>query len=144
MVEPYCLAMVLCDAVHRDGATGKCTLLGTFSTVASRDYPTDIEFSVYFAITDGNGPTKVTFRFVDAKSGIAPNDSSSELSCEPPGGIDLNLKSPLVVVEGTIHVKIRLPLPGLYHCELYAGDELLMSRRLLAMSMPKPEGDADE
>lgn len=31
--KPYCVAMVRCDAVHRDPAPGKYTLLGTFMAV---------------------------------------------------------------------------------------------------------------
>lgn len=38
MAEPYCLAMVLCDAVHRDPATAKHFVMGTFSSVGATDF----------------------------------------------------------------------------------------------------------
>lgn len=142
MSEPYCLAMVLCDHVHRDPATGKHTILGTFSTLGAHVFPAQVSFAVYFAVTDGLGPTKLRIRLVDAKSGLV--DESGDKDRKPVFEVsgEFVFESPLVVMEGAMHFKTSIPEPGLYHCEMWAGEELLMSRRVLAapISMQQPEG----
>jgi hypothetical protein len=132
--------MVLCDAVYRDATTGKFTLLGTFSTVGAASYPAKVRFSVYFAVTDGLGPTGLRLRLVDAAAGITDRPSPA---CEGPVfemTADLSFDDPLEVIESVVLVETTLPKPGLYHCELLANDELLMSRRLLAVQ----HGDEQE
>jgi hypothetical protein len=133
MAEPYCLAMVLCDAVHRDATSGKFTILGTFSTVGADTFPAKVRFCIYFAITDGLGATKLRLSLVDAESGVV---DKSENRIEGPVfeiDTDITFDDPLVVMETVVALETSLPKPGLYHCELWAGDDLLMSRRLLAI-----------
>jgi hypothetical protein len=40
---------------------------------------------------------------------------------------------PFQIVEGVIHIQMTFPRAGMYHCELYAGEdqEVLMSRRII-------------
>ncbi|HBO43970.1 MAG TPA: hypothetical protein DD670_08570 [Planctomycetaceae bacterium] len=141
MSEPYCLAMVLCDNVHRDAATGKHTILGTFSTLGAGKYPAKVSFCVYFAITDGLGPTKLRIRLVDAACGITDEvDGETEPVFEV--SHEFPFESPLVVLEGMFQFKTEIPKAGLYHCEMWAGGELLMSRRVLAAQVSDhPEED---
>ena len=141
MAQPYCLAMVLCDAVHRDGATGKFTILGTFSTFAVREYPAKVSFCVYYAVTDGLGPTTLRLRLVDAASGIADSAGGKHQKSVFEIRADFGFDNPLAVVESTVGIETVLPMPGLYHCELWAGDDLLMSRRLQAVAR---EGEKEE
>ena len=145
MAEPYCLAMVLCDSVHRDTTTGKFTILGTFSTLGAREFPANLQFCVYYSITDGFGPTALRLRLVDASCGIANGADAKEgvvfeLSTE------LDLENPLMVFESATGIRTVIPREGLYHCELWAGDELLMSRRLLATATPakRQEGRGED
>ena len=143
MPEPYCLAMVLCDGIHRDAATGKFTILGTFSTFFARQFPAQAQLVVYFAVTDGLGPTTLRLRIVDAEfeianSGEEPGKAIYEMQQE------ITFESPLVVMESAWGLKTVLPNPGLYHCELFAGDDLLMSRRMLAVQAEANEGESDE
>ena len=125
--------MVLCDAVHRDFTTGKYTILGTFSTLGADTFPAKIRFCIYFAITDGLGSTRLRLRLVDAESGIV-----DQLEDDTEGPVfeiktEITFEDPLVVMEWVIAIEAALPKPGLYHCELWAGADLLMSRRLLAV-----------
>ena len=131
VADPYCLAMVLCDNVHRDRGSGKFTLLGTFSTFAAREFPAQVNFCIYFAITDGLGDLSLWMRIVDANHGI--DDESVPLFESP--HTNTNFESPLVVMEGVMQIVTNLPEAGLYHCELYANQELLMSRRLVALQI---------
>jgi hypothetical protein len=144
MPEPYCLAMVLCDAVHRDTTTGKYTILGTFSTLGARKFPAQLQFCVYYSITDGLGPTTLRLRLVDARCGIANGVDDAE-SVVFEASADFDFENPLLVLEAVMAVKTPIPNEGLYHCELWAGDELLMSRRLLAALTPvQQQGDKGE
>jgi hypothetical protein len=140
MADPYCLAMVLCDAAHRDPATLKHSILGTFSSVNALDFPAQIQLCVYFAITDGLGPTTLRLQLIDAECGFL--DATNE---DPdPHRVfsvkfEVDFKSPLMVVEGAIGITTALPNPGLYHCELWANNVSLMSRRLTALRIPNKE-----
>ena len=139
MSQPYCLAMVLCDAVHQDRATGKFTLLGLFSTVGAHEFPADVQLCVYFAITDGDGDHQVTLRVVQS-------EHIFDSACEPvyEANVNVKLESPLMVLEGHFGIKdLKLPDPGVYHIELLDGDEVLMSRRLVAL-LHKTTGETDE
>jgi hypothetical protein len=135
MAEPYCLAMVLCDAVYTDATTGKRTLLGTFSTLTSHEYPANVRLAVYHAITDADGEFTVTFRIVDSKH-LFDDDT------EPVFSVDISGKchNPLAVLEGAIQTIVQLPEPGVYHCELLCGGNVLMSRRLVALRFSDVEG----
>jgi len=133
LANPYCLAMVLCDGVHRDPSTGKFTILGTFSSFASASYPAQINLCIYSAITDGLGPVTLRIQLIRAEAGIVDAQDESEL----PGRVfivkrDMDFHSPFAVVESAIGMQTELPEPGQYHCELWANEELLMSRRLIA------------
>lgn len=140
--------MVLCDGIHRDVATGKHTILGTFSTFAADEFPAVLHFWVYFAITDGIGPTELQLRIVDASCGIAnSNNENDGIIFRAKPLLSINIEDPLMVIEGATFIQIPLPSPGLYHCELLANETLLMSRRLLAIQgiqSDAEEGKSDE
>lgn len=147
MPEPYCLAMVLCDGVHRDATTGKFTILGTFSTLGSQEFPAKLQFCVYYSVTDGLGPTVLRLRLVDASCGIA-NGVDGEEGVAFELSTEFDFENPLLVLETAVSIGTVIPKEGLYHCELWAGDELLMSRRLLATPTPaqqqEDKGEDDE
>jgi hypothetical protein len=134
--------MVLCDAVHRDFTTGKYTILGTFSTLGAYAFPAKISFSIYFAITDGLGQTKLRLRLVDAESGIVDTGENAAQGLVFQIETDIALEDPLAVMETVVAIGTALPRAGLYHCELWAGDDMLMSRRLLAVQ--KTSGETEE
>jgi hypothetical protein len=128
--------MVLCDAAHRDPATGKFTLLGTFSNFAAPAYPADVSLAVYFAITDGIGPTALRLQLIDARGGAIDatrdvEDSHRILLIK----VDVDLQNPLAVLESAVQLQTTLPAAGLYYCELWANDMVLMSRRFTATTM---------
>ena len=132
MAEPYCLAMVLCDQVYRDAVSGKFTILGTFSTIGSPQYPLAVAFMVYFAVTDGHGQIPISLRIVNARADIAGDEpSANEIFQSQPNSVDF--PSPLAVIESVAVIQAVIPAPGHYHCELYAADKMLMARRLLAV-----------
>ena len=137
MHEPYCLAMVLCDNVHQDPATGKFTLLGTFSTFAARQFPALVQFFVYSAITDGQGQVPIRLRLVD--SAVDLSGDGNAVFDEVIGECDFD--DPLMTLEMRTYLKLELPAPGVFHCEIYGGEKLLMSRRLILLDISKLDGE---
>ncbi len=97
MAEPYCLAMVLCDAVHQDRTTNKFTILGTFSTLGAERFPLFFGGMVYFAITDGIGEVMLSVRIVESAADIT--DQEGVVVFESPK-IPIQMSSPLMVMEG--------------------------------------------
>jgi hypothetical protein len=134
--------MVLCDGVHRDFTTGKYTILGTFSTLGAYTFPAKISFCIYFAITDGLGSTKLCLKLVDAESGIVDKGENATEGPVFEIQMDMAFEDPLAVIETVVVIGTALPKAGLYHCDLWAGDDLLMSRRLLAVQ--KTSGENEE
>lgn len=136
MPEPYCLAMVICDDVHKDPSTSKHTILGTCNVFVAREFPATIKFAVYTAITDALGPLDVVFRLVKADF-----DEEPVFSLPPQ---EITVASPLMVLETVMRVMAQVPEPGQYHCELLANGELLMARRLVIMDSETLKGRIDD
>ncbi|MBI1904046.1 MAG: hypothetical protein HYS13_23340 [Planctomycetia bacterium] len=140
MPEPYCLAMVLCDATYTEPTTKKHTLLGTFTNINAEGFPAKVRLSIYLAVTDGIGPTTLRIQIVDAAVGaIVATDES-----EQPGRIlliktEVSIPNPLAVVESCLAFGFVIPHEGLYHCELWANEAPLMTRRFTATIQTKPK-----
>lgn len=128
MIEPYCLAFVLCDGVHQDPQTRKFTLNGIFHGFRSGSFPTVIRLCAYFALTDGQGSTTIAIQIVNAEMGIAP-----DAPLEPIFRIEqeATFESKLDVLEGVIQVQVPIPSAGTYLVELYSRSTPLMARRLV-------------
>lgn len=129
---PVVLAMVICDAIHQDPATRKCTLLGTFSTIRARQFPVrHPQLAVHIALTDGHGRTRIRLMVVSA-------DDSHEPLFKGEGNIDFN--DPRMVAELNFTIgNLTFPAPGEYRLQVYGNDELLMERRLDVLSVgPNP------
>lgn len=137
---PYCLAMVLCEAVHRCPVTGKFTILGTFNRVNAIHDSIVMRFCVYFAVTDGVGKCDVGIRIVDSRSLLDDDESGDEPLLMANAPVDF--VDPLAVIEGVMGLQVVFPSTGVYHCELFVGDEVLMSRRLV-VSKPNAESVDD-
>lgn len=120
---PVVLAMVICDAIHQDPATRKCTLLGTFSTIRARQFPVrHPQLSVHIALTDGHGRTRIRLSLVSAE------ESQTQLF-NGEGAIDFT--DPRTVAELNFTIgNLNFPSPGEYRLQVYGNDELLMERRL--------------
>ena len=127
--KPYCQAMVLCEAAHRCPVTGKWTLLGTFSRLQATTVPIKSQLVVYFVLTDGNGDIPVGLRIVSADNEFTDESQVDEPAQPEP--IILHFSDPLVSVEGIMGLEFSLSRFGVYHCELYSGDKVLMARRLI-------------
>ena len=120
---PVVLAMVLCDAIHQDPATRKCTLLGTFSTINVRKFPaTHRQLAVHVALTDGRGKTRIRLRLV--------RTDQTETEVFSREGM-IEFADPRVVAELNFTINnIAFEAAGEYRLQVYGNDELLKERRL--------------
>lgn len=128
---PYALAMVICDAIHTDPGTGKRTILGCFSSIHARKFPAVHPiFAVYVAATDGHGKTPMRLQIVDANEERQP---IARLEVEADfGDPRMTLELDLVIAN------LTFPAAGEYRIQLYAGNELLIERRLVLVQIPGP------
>jgi hypothetical protein len=122
---PVVLATVICDAIHQDPGTRKCTLLGTFSTIRARQFPVrHPQLSVHVALTDGHGRTRIRLMIVPAEA-----ESGGQPLFNGEGAIEFT--DPRMVAELNFTIgNLNFPTPGEYRIQVYGNDELLMERRL--------------
>lgn len=126
---PICLALVLCDAIYRDRASGKHTILGTFSAINAKGFPAIHEqTAVYAALTDGYGSVNIELRLID------PEDDDRVLLSSK-GEVDF--ESPRNVLDLEFRfARIEFPHAGEYRFQLWAENELLMERWMSVHSEP--------
>ena len=125
---PYALALVVCDAIWRDPGTGKRTILGCFSAILAKEFPTKHPLmSVYAAITDGRGKVPVALRLVDVDE---ERDPVFELKGE------VKFDDPRIVAEiDFAAANVVIPGPGEYRLQLMSGANLLMERRIAVLKV---------
>jgi hypothetical protein len=128
---PLCLALVLADAIWRDQATQKRTILGTFSALFAAQFPASQNMSVYCALTDGRGITKVELRIVDIQDEDLPIASAT-------AEVDFS-DSRMVVEIDTILGGVVFPHPGEYRIQMLGAGDLMMERRLVVIHAPLEE-----
>ena len=120
---PVVLAMMVCDAIHQDPATKKCTLLGTFSTISGRQFPiVHPQLAVHVALTDGRGQVRIRLSLVGTDEAEKPLFSGQGM---------IEFRDPRVVAELNFRLaNIAFPKPGEYRFQVLADDTLLAERRL--------------
>lgn len=123
--------MILCDQVIRDEDSHKITIVGSFSTIQSAEFPTVYpNLGLYIAVTDGQGTynSTVTFRYAETEQRIMWLDA------------ELVLRDPLQVAEISVPIPaLPLPRPGKYRIDFSCDGGLVMSRSFLAVQMPKED-----
>ena len=134
---PSVLAMIIADLVHRDPATGKFSILGTYSAIGSATFPcTHPYMVVYLAMTDGRGQTPMKMRLIDAEEAREPVFESETT---------LDFSAPTQVIEVTFfEPTIVFPEPGEYSLQLFGAGEFLGERRVLVVPMPSQPSEADD
>lgn len=133
---PICLALVVADLVWKDSATEKITILGTFSALQHREYPGRTEhIGIYAALTNGRGDVDTLVQVVD-------ENEEREPALKVPG--HASFADPRQIAEWPLNVgPLVLPEPGAYRLQLYAGEELLCERRIIAHELTDSGGPSD-
>jgi hypothetical protein len=123
--------MVLADHVHRDRATGKYFLLGTYNFLLTKAYPCRCQdLVVYTALTDGHGDVPVRLVLTDA---------DEELGALASAEGSVRMDDPTQTCEVVFQLKgVVLPRPGQYRLQLQNGQHLLRELRLEAREAGVP------
>lgn len=131
---PYCFMLLLADIIQRD-AVGKWNILGAFDMLKPNEFPAEVTLGIFLGISDGRGQMPIKLQIVESDASF--DDSASTPVGEVVGEIEL--PSPLDVVQATIAVPAKFDNPGTYHVELWANDVKIMTRRLVVQGPPKAE-----
>lgn len=128
---PYVLALIICDAVYIDPATGKKTILGVFTAVRASSFPVIFPLiTVYAALTDGRGKIPITFRLTTVDDDTVVVETVGEISSDDPRAV-----CELIINFGNV----PFPSPGEYRLQLIACGEFLMERRIVIVGPSTPE-----
>jgi len=117
------LAMVICDHVWQDPATGKQTLLGCFEEIHANDFPVELpRVAVYVEMTGGRGEVALALEITETDEETVVFRQDAEVEFSDPRAVR-TIAFDLVDVE--------IPKPGEYNFDLYAGGIFVMARRML-------------
>lgn len=120
--KPQILCWAMCDAVHIDPATGKHYLLGCFSNIQGRTFPTHHPRMVWFLtladVREGHHELKILF---------GPDVASAQVLVERA----FDSESPLHKINLINEMRhVRLEQPGLYAVIIEVDDEPILVTNL--------------
>lgn len=120
---PTAPAMIICDTVMDDRATGKKILIGTFNNINAKKFPVrHFELHIFLALTNGHGPYQTRLKCIRADS----NEAIMELRGP------INFPNPLNVVEIDFALKnLIFPSPGIYIFQLDCDDQIITERKFM-------------
>lgn len=126
MVVPIGQAMIICDAVWRDPATGKTFILGAFANIATINLPAVLKsVCVYVAITDCHGETPLNLNLVYVNPETMEDEEVGRWEQT------LTIPDPLIVAEGQFVLQgLEFPHGGEYRFQLESGGEPILERRI--------------
>lgn len=133
---PAVLSINICDAIIRDEATKKVSLIGLFNTIRANSLPcTHPQMHVHVALTNGHGKYKTEVRFVSMETD------------KPIAGMlgDLEFPDPLHVVELNVCWQgLRFETEGIYLVQVLCGGETVGERKFMVVGpqqqMPPTDG----
>lgn len=120
---PDVLSLIVCDQIITDRLTGKQSLIGMFSRVHARAFPTaHPQLCVFATLTEGRGQVELTIRVVDANEARRP-------IVEGRGKVEF--KDPRAIAHLALQFHgLTFPEPGEYRVQLYSRGNLLREARL--------------
>jgi len=128
---PYPLAMVVCDAIWRDPATGKRFLLGCFSVLHATQFPImHHSMGIHVALTNGHGRMGIRIRLIDDEESREPlwlAEGEVEFP-DPRGTVEIDFVLP----------PIQFPAAGVYRFQFFTGGQFLMERRIIVELVAAP------
>lgn len=131
--KPDVKALLLCDRVQRDSATGKFTIMGVFDRIWARAFPANQgEFGVYANVTNMNGSYLFSIQFFLARP--EGDEQLAELRGQQPHFV----RDPLARIELGFNLPgILLPQAGRYYVRLVANEQQLQDLALTVAQQPE-------
>ena len=130
---PDVLSLIVCDQIITDRMTGKQSLIGMFSRMHARGFPTaHPQLCVFATLTEGRGQVELAIRVVDANEARPP-------IVEGKGKVEF--KDPRAIAHLALQFHgLTFPESGEYRVQLYSGSTLLREARLeLVQIKPRPQ-----
>ena len=124
--KPVVLSINICDSIIRDEITKKVSLIGLFSAIRAKKFPsTHSLFHVYAALTNGHGAYKTSLKIVNIE------DSTTILHIDG----DLNIIDPLQIVELNIGLQgVSFAKAGKYSVQIWCNDSPIGSRDFMVVN----------
>lgn len=122
VVRPQVIALLVCDAVHRDPSTGKHFLMGCFNALTARSFPArHPHLAVHVAVTEGYGALRLEVRLARPDGETIIHRLSADVTFPDPRTVaELSFQFTDVVFPGPEEVRVQVR----------ADDDLVMERRL--------------
>lgn len=132
-MQPTVDALVICDAVHRDPATNKLTLLGLFNGIQTTQLPASIEqLCLFIALSGIRSKAEITVKMVWTN----PSNGDEEAGYEAVMTVDAP-DGPLSGTEGVIPFpNLNLPHDGEYIFALEWQGVRIAQRKLWVKVVP--------
>lgn len=130
-LKPNLVAMILCDAVYAEPATGKLTLLGTIDSVHHTEFPASYPcLMVFVELTNGRGDASLLLKVRYLPS---DNPDAKEIATfEPLYKVDFT--DPRLVLKTVFDASsVCFREPGEYRFTVEWGGEFVAERRLTAI-----------
>jgi hypothetical protein len=133
-IAPYPLALILCDSVYVEPPTQRKALTGLFSAIQAVSFPVcHPSLCVYLACTDGRGNIPFKLVLIDAEEARDPIFTAEMTPNEP-------VDDPRAILELVFKVSnVIFPEPGEYRLQAYAGNDLLLERRVVVQQVQQPQ-----
>jgi len=131
--RPIAEALIICDEIINEAGTNKKSLIGTFNSIASVDFPTQHpKICVYAAMSSGRGEMPAELRCVRVEDQVEIFKAAGMIQfADPNQVVEMSFNFRNVVFER----------PALYTFELLAGDEVLLEKRFHVVAVsPPPQG----
>ncbi len=128
-----CLSILICDDIYRDERTKKLVIVGTFSTINVRQFPSrHHKMRILFTLTNGHGTYDLKLSIRRARDEKALVEISGQAK----------LMNPLQIADIDIEINdLVIPEPGKYWVSLDADGEPLASRPFIVEEVPmQPPG----
>ena len=129
MSDPYCKALLLCEALTCDQFTGRWSIVNVMSGAYARGFPVHMmKLCCYAAVSGCAGLVNAKFRLLDTNLEIV-----RELTIPP-----VEATRDQETEFGGVFTDILLPKPGRYSVEFVVDGHTLQSSRLDAVEVPLP------
>jgi hypothetical protein len=129
---PVVLDLIICDQIITDRITGKQSLIGMYRRIHATNFPTVYpQMCVFVSLNEGYGQVELMIRIVDA------NEERKPL-VEGRGKVEFQTPRAITNLVLQFH-GLRIPEPGEYRVQIWAGTSLLREARLeVLQAQPRP------
>jgi hypothetical protein len=129
-VQPYVLAVLLCDSIIIEEGSGKKTLVGLFERIFAPGFPALHRFGIYVKMVDAEGTYPLRIDYVDLS-----NDRIVERL--PLGNFEANDR--LQATELVMNIIAPIPAQGTYEFRIFASD-FYLARATFRAEVLEPQG----